>query len=90
MFCNNCGNKLPENAKFCNSCGAAVAATVKKTCLNCGNELLEGAAFCNVCGAKCGTAPTNVSMPAEEMEYCCRRGLECLNAEAFSAAREHL
>jgi hypothetical protein len=24
-FCNNCGTKLPEGAKFCHSCGAAAA-----------------------------------------------------------------
>ena len=24
MFCQNCGKKLPENAKFCSSCGARV------------------------------------------------------------------
>jgi len=26
MFCKQCGNKLDEGAKFCNSCGATVAA----------------------------------------------------------------
>lgn len=26
MFCTNCGNKLPDNAKFCPSCGAPVPA----------------------------------------------------------------
>ena len=25
MFCHNCGNMLPERAKFCDSCGARVA-----------------------------------------------------------------
>ena len=25
MFCEHCGNMLPNNAKFCNSCGAPVA-----------------------------------------------------------------
>lgn len=24
MLCKNCGTELNENAKFCNSCGAAV------------------------------------------------------------------
>lgn len=23
-FCRNCGNKLPDNAKFCNKCGTSV------------------------------------------------------------------
>jgi len=26
MFCSNCGNELPEGAKFCDACGAAVEA----------------------------------------------------------------
>lgn len=25
MFCNNCGNQLPEGTKFCNNCGASQA-----------------------------------------------------------------
>ncbi len=27
MFCSNCGNKLPDNAKFCNECGAQIPLT---------------------------------------------------------------
>ncbi len=27
MFCRNCGNNLPNNAKFCNKCGTAVVNT---------------------------------------------------------------
>ena len=26
MYCENCGQKLPEGAKFCNSCGAPVVS----------------------------------------------------------------
>ena len=26
MFCRSCGNKLADNAKFCNLCGSPVAA----------------------------------------------------------------
>lgn len=89
MFCNNCGNELPENAKFCNKCGTAVKIAENKTCLNCGNELPKGAAFCNICGAKCGVSPFDKLMPTEEMEFCCKRGLECLGAEAYSAAKSH-
>jgi uncharacterized membrane protein YvbJ len=32
MFCRNCGQQLPDNAKFCKECGAVVstgAAAVK-------------------------------------------------------------
>lgn len=30
MFCNNCGNQLPDGAKFCNVCGAAIQTPVSK------------------------------------------------------------
>ena len=30
MFCNNCGNQLPDGAKFCNVCGAAIQSPVSK------------------------------------------------------------
>lgn len=28
MYCNQCGNKLPENGAFCNFCGAKVEGAV--------------------------------------------------------------
>ena len=30
MFCRYCGNQLPENAKFCSSCGAKVAEDIQE------------------------------------------------------------
>ena len=30
MFCKKCGNKLPDNAKFCNKCGQQINAPLKK------------------------------------------------------------
>ena len=30
MFCRYCGNQLPENAKFCSSCGAKVDEEVQE------------------------------------------------------------
>ena len=30
MYCKKCGNKLPDNAKFCNKCGQQVNAPIKK------------------------------------------------------------
>ena len=29
MFCNRCGNQLPDEAQFCNSCGAQAATPVE-------------------------------------------------------------
>ncbi len=31
MFCNNCGNQLPEGTKFCNNCGASQEASAQPT-----------------------------------------------------------
>lgn len=93
MFCNNCGNQLPENAAFCNACGAAVATAIENVCPNCGNKLPDGAVFCNLCGAKCGIAQESAAIPtynaentAAEIEYNYRRGVGCLQADAKPAA----
>lgn len=45
MFCKHCGNILPENAKFCTSCGAPVEnATVERnTAWNSGYETVHSA-----------------------------------------------
>ena len=48
MTCSNCGSETPEGAKFCMSCGHALALA----CANCGTELPSDAAFCMSCGTK--------------------------------------
>ncbi|NLV70285.1 MAG: zinc ribbon domain-containing protein, partial [Clostridiales bacterium] len=62
MFCTNCGNKLPEGAAFCSSCGVKIQASAPGVCKACGAELPEGAEFC----IGCGTA-VNPATP-EQME----------------------
>lgn len=47
MFCQNCGNQVPDNAKFCMNCGASIAFTVNDQttqfvaakCTNCGGAI---------------------------------------------------
>ncbi|MBE5731140.1 MAG: zinc ribbon domain-containing protein [Clostridiales bacterium] len=65
MFCNNCGNKLSENDRFCMACGQKVQAAphVKYVaddgqayCLLCGYPIEDGEAECANCGC-----PTEVS-----------------------------
>jgi class 3 adenylate cyclase len=46
--CSSCSSEQPEGARFCNSCGAAMAAPV---CSSCGQQLVPGSRFCNSCGA---------------------------------------
>jgi len=44
--CSNCGTENPSGAKFCMSCGQAMAAA----CPNCGTENPPSAKFCIECG----------------------------------------
>ncbi len=60
--CPNCNSAVPENAKFCLECGAALTAK----CAKCGAQLPNGAKFCLECGAslaakcaKCGAELPN-------------------------------
>lgn len=66
MICTKCNSIIPDEAKFCPTCGtacnsASTASTVsekKHTCVKCGLELEPNAKFCPVCG----TAATAVSL----------------------------
>jgi class 3 adenylate cyclase/tetratricopeptide (TPR) repeat protein len=46
VICANCGGENAPGAKFCNECGATLAAG----CPNCGAINKPGARFCNECG----------------------------------------
>ncbi len=46
MECASCGTANPDNARFCMSCGSALA----NTCPSCGTENPPGAKFCIECG----------------------------------------
>jgi ribosomal protein L40E len=50
--CPGCGAKNPEGVKFCQECGAPLAAAGPKHCTSCGAELAPGTRFCGECGAK--------------------------------------
>lgn len=50
MLCAVCKNELPENAKFCMSCGTKVV--LENKCSSCGEVLVPGAKFCLNCGQK--------------------------------------
>jgi hypothetical protein len=47
--CPSCGQSVRAGAKFCEKCGASMAAP---TCAKCGATLSPGAKFCAGCGAK--------------------------------------
>ncbi len=60
MNCPSCGTANPENAKFCMSCGAGLAAK----CPGCGAENPPGAKFCIECGTALGGTATPAAPPA--------------------------
>jgi membrane protease subunit (stomatin/prohibitin family) len=51
--CASCSTQNPAGAKFCMSCGTALAPAVRH-CTECGNEIPGGAKFCANCGTRAG------------------------------------
>jgi len=65
MFCEKCGAKLDNDARFCEGCGTlqnAVPAPAQTqqpaahaVCHNCGAQLAANAKFCDTCGTQTAT-----------------------------------
>ncbi|MBQ9762471.1 MAG: zinc-ribbon domain-containing protein [Oscillospiraceae bacterium] len=56
--CSSCGSNIPDDAVFCDNCGAsqrASVATASKFCPNCGKQLPGNAGFCDGCGTNIDT-----------------------------------
>ena len=47
--CPACGNRNPDNVKFCQECGTKLGAA---QCRACGAALAPGTRFCGTCGAR--------------------------------------
>ncbi len=59
MFCEKCGTKLPDDARFCQVCGTQLApmpAAQPLFCENCGFSLEPGSTFCPNCGKPVASA----------------------------------
>ena len=52
ILCNSCGTEKRAGARFCDSCGAALAPR----CAGCDRELRPDARFCDACGRPTGAA----------------------------------
>lgn len=100
MFCINCGNKLKDDARFCDICGTKVVAAKNLICPACGNKVLEGDSFCTQCGTKIIGNHTEkevvidktvvIDESEKNAEYNYQRGLECFAGEAFVNAFKYM
>jgi membrane protease subunit (stomatin/prohibitin family) len=50
IACKKCQHQMPENSKFCPSCGEATSQM--KPCIKCQTPLQVGSKFCMSCGEK--------------------------------------
>ncbi|MBI4561568.1 MAG: zinc ribbon domain-containing protein, partial [Candidatus Rokubacteria bacterium] len=53
MKCPRCQAQTPDDARFCEECGARL----ELTCPNCGQAVGVGKKFCRACGASLTTEP---------------------------------
>ena len=58
MKCDECGQELPEGARFCTACGRRVEAAIE--CPQCHTQAPPGAKFCFKCGTALDAAPRPV------------------------------
>ena len=80
MNCSQCQTANPEGAKFCMSCGSALAPL----CPECGTELPSEARFCLNCGHQLGQASEAASVRAQLEQYIPRELLEKLESARTS------
>ena len=64
MYCNKCGEHLPENSKFCFKCGEQQY----KICPNCQKQIFVYDDFCIHCGQKQEQLPNRPEVPSTNPE----------------------
>lgn len=57
VVCAGCGAANGPDARFCATCGAALAQPAQAACTTCGAALPPAARFCATCGAAVGGGP---------------------------------
>src|SRR6185436_13881238 len=60
VTCPSCETAIPQGARFCMSCGAAL----ELSCPSCGTTASAGARFCMSCGAALGSGQAAAAPPA--------------------------
>ena len=68
MKCQFCGKELPEDARFCSSCGNPVQQ--KKVCPKCGYEAEDDMVFCIRCGTRLSSGESEKPQPAPSIKVC--------------------
>jgi predicted amidophosphoribosyltransferase len=58
--CMHCHTSMPENGKFCPSCGKAQSSN---NCISCNVPLAKGSKFCSSCGTKQEKSCPNCNQP---------------------------
>lgn len=76
MFCMNCGQQLPDGAKFCLECGTPQGAIAPTNSVNAGPKFVP--AMCPNCNAR-----LNVD-PSYQIARCGSCGTECLVQDAIN------
>jgi tetratricopeptide (TPR) repeat protein len=99
MQCENCGEELVENARFCESCGAEVLVKGKSvpvhSCGSCGASNQFGA-FCEGCGKRLDLQPRseseveNQGLTSLDMEFVARGVADLWREKQFPEALEFL
>jgi len=80
MYCKNCGIRIPDDSKFCFSCGTQVEKIIIAYCPSCGAQAPENAAFCLQCGAKLSVEQTAEDLlpPDEKLPPAADGAVACL------------
>lgn len=86
MRCPACSFENPDDARFCGSCGAALAIV----CPSCGTENPPGFRFCGSCGAALDAAEAAAEAPAIQSGERRRVTVVFADLVGFSTLAEHL
>jgi uncharacterized membrane protein/ribosomal protein L40E len=71
MFCPKCGAENTEGNKYCQKCGATLAADAPKAtgvCAKCGTKNAEGTKYCQSCGSMLDTQAPKVAGSTTSLE----------------------
>jgi tetratricopeptide (TPR) repeat protein len=92
MICGKCGTELPDESKFCHSCGSKLETAAGGLCPKCGSPVQPGSKFCNKCGAGLGGSAagqkddTTEYAKDSEVEKICNRAFDLYINDDYDGA----